>query len=105
LQSVSWIIKNHSLHLYQEQERIRPEDSPSKQRTGPFEPKLKPLPTSSPTSRLSMQVRAYARDMEESLEQERIRLEEVVKMEIRARVSTGEALSESLGKVRVLLCC
>ncbi|KAG1676158.1 hypothetical protein FOA52_004999 [Chlamydomonas sp. UWO 241] len=43
-------------------------------------------------------VRAYARDMEESLEQERIRLEEVVKMEIRARISTSEALAESLTK-------
>ncbi|PNH08826.1 Laminin subunit beta-1, partial [Tetrabaena socialis] len=41
-------------------------------------------------------IRAYARDMEESLEQERIRLEEVVKMEIRARQQSGEALREAL---------
>uniref|UniRef100_A0A7R9V3G3 Uncharacterized protein n=1 Tax=Chlamydomonas euryale TaxID=1486919 RepID=A0A7R9V3G3_9CHLO len=37
-------------------------------------------------------VRAYARDMEESLEQERIRLEEVVKMEIRARISGSDKI-------------
>ena len=41
-------------------------------------------------------VRAYARDMEEGLEQERLRLEEVVKLEIRARQQSGDALKEAL---------
>ncbi|GLC38340.1 hypothetical protein PLESTM_000714900 [Pleodorina starrii] len=41
-------------------------------------------------------IRAYARDMEESLEQERIKLEEVVKLEIRARQQSTEALKEAL---------
>lgn len=36
-------------------------------------------------------IRAYARDMEESLEQERVKLEEVVKMEIRARMQVRGA--------------
>jgi predicted phage gp36 major capsid-like protein len=42
-------------------------------------------------------VRAYARDMEEALEQERLKLEEVVKMEIKARITTSEQLKELIG--------
>jgi hypothetical protein len=49
-----------------------------------------------------MQVAGYAKDMERTLEADRARLEEVVKLEIRARISTAEQLRESLGKqVRV----
>ena len=42
-------------------------------------------------------VRAYARDMEEALEQERLKLEEVVKMEIKARITTSEQLKDLIG--------
>lgn len=41
-------------------------------------------------------IRAYARDMEESLEQERVKLEEVVKMEIRARMQAATELNDKL---------
>lgn len=39
-------------------------------------------------------IRAYARDMEESLDQERLKLEEVVKMEIKARITSTDQLKE-----------
>eukprot|EP00798_Chlamydomonas_sp_ICE-L_P028462 gene28461-31609_t len=39
-------------------------------------------------------IRAYARDMEESLDQERLKLEEVVKMEIKARIQSSEAIKQ-----------
>jgi predicted site-specific integrase-resolvase len=35
--------------------------------------------------------------MEEALEQERMKLEEVVKMEIKARISTSDQLKELIG--------
>ena len=35
--------------------------------------------------------------MEEALEQERLKLEEVVKMEIKARISNAEQLKEHIG--------
>eukprot|EP00798_Chlamydomonas_sp_ICE-L_P025239 gene25239-10885_t len=43
-------------------------------------------------------LRAYARDMEESLDQERLRLEEVVKMEIKARIQSYEMLRQESTK-------
>lgn len=62
-------------------------------------PRSLPFPCPSPFIFLNLhsrQVRAYARDMEESLEQERLKLEEVLKMEIKARITTGEALRDSV---------
>eukprot|EP00775_Hariotina_reticulata_P002961 gene2961-3246_t len=41
-------------------------------------------------------MRAYARDMEESLDRERLRLEEVLKAEIKARKSNNKALSDAI---------
>lgn len=43
-------------------------------------------------------IRTYARDVEEGQEQERLHLEQVVKMEISNRLSSGEGLRQLLGE-------